>query len=101
MDVSGAGWHCQVCARLTETHALNGLAASVWDRASKARIGITLTGQNAAGVVVLRHKELPEPDACHALITYFRADDGWHCWIGLSCTQSDDAAAEVYPTGVS
>ena len=43
-------------ARLTATHALNGLAASVWDRASKARIGITLAGQKAAGVVVMSHE---------------------------------------------
>jgi hypothetical protein len=32
-------------ARLTATHALNGLAVSVWNGASKARIGITLAGQ--------------------------------------------------------
>ena len=29
MDVTRAGWHCQVCAWLTATHALNGLAATV------------------------------------------------------------------------
>jgi len=33
-----------------------GGAASVWDRVSKARIGITLAGKKAAGVVVLRHE---------------------------------------------
>ena len=42
--------------RYLATHALNGLAASVWDRASKARIGITLASQKAAGVVVLSHE---------------------------------------------
>jgi hypothetical protein len=40
-------------ARLTATHALNGLTPSEWDRASKAQIGIMLAGQKAAGVVVL------------------------------------------------
>ena len=59
------GWMCPMQVgnvkshvRLTATHALNGLAASVWDRASKARIGITLAGQKAAGVVVLGHERI-------------------------------------------
>jgi len=43
-------------ARLTATHALNGLAASVWGRASKARIGITLAGHKAAGIVDMSHE---------------------------------------------
>lgn len=58
------GWMCpeqvgivKLHARLTATHAFNGLAASVWNRASKARIGIPLAGQEAVGVVVLRHEE--------------------------------------------
>mgnify|MGYP001819708968 CR=1 FL=1 len=36
-------------ARLTATHAPNGLAASVWDRASKAWIGITLAAKRPLG----------------------------------------------------
>ena len=40
-------------ARLTATHALNGLATSIWNHASKARIGITLASQKAAGIVDL------------------------------------------------
>jgi hypothetical protein len=43
-------------ARLTATHALNGLAASVWDRASRARIGITLASRKASRVVVISHE---------------------------------------------
>ncbi len=38
---------------MTATHALNGLAASVWDRASKARIRITSASQKDAEVVVM------------------------------------------------
>ena len=58
-------WTCSVQvsivklhARLTATHALIGLAASVWDGASKARIGITLADQKAAGVFVMSHERL-------------------------------------------
>ncbi len=55
-------------ARVTATHALNGLAASVWDRASEARIGITLAGQKAAGVVDLSAQALRPNVRGHVLL---------------------------------
>ncbi len=54
-------------ARLTATRALNGLAATVWDRASKARIGITSASQKAAGVVVLCTNGSSCGDTCHPI----------------------------------
>ena len=58
-------------ARLIATHALYGLAASVGDRASKARIGITLASQKAAGVVVLCAQAQQRNAHGHALLGNF------------------------------
>ena len=57
-------------ARLTALHGLNGLATSVWSRASKARIGMTLASQKATGVVVLGQEGLGlSPTACGGFLS--------------------------------
>ena len=91
VDVTRAGWHCQVSARLPETHALNGLAASVWGLASKARIRIALADRK--GRRSSRHESRTSPKVPTERVQFAghaRGPGRNHFSSGLHCLSEND-----------